>query len=292
MPEAAPPNPHAVREAYRLAAPCVLCPRRCGVDRLAGEAGFCGIGAPPLVSSIGPHFGEEPVLVGRGGSGTLFLAGCNLACVYCQNAEISHLRRGRPCDVTGLVKAMLDLQHAGCVNVNFVTPTHVAPWLLDAIVRARRAGCRLPVVWNCGGYESVEMLRRLDGWVDIYMPDVKYADPAVAERLSSAADYPSIVRDALREMHRQVGDLRTCDGVAARGLLVRHLVLPHGLAGSDQVIDFLATEISPQTTINVMAQYRPEYRAGEFAELSGFPDPDEVRRVQRLALDRGLRLAR
>jgi putative pyruvate formate lyase activating enzyme len=284
-------SPNPVEEAYAMLAPCRVCPRHCGVDRLNGERGFCGVGNRPVVSSAGPHFGEESCLVGRGGSGTIFLAGCNLGCVYCQNYDISHLRRGTAVDVDDLVQITLALQGRGCENINFVSPTHTAPALLDAIVRARAAGLKRPVVWNCGGYEAIDMLRLLDGHVDIYMPDVKYADSTTAERLSRAANYPTVVREAVREMHRQVGDLVLRDGVAVKGLLIRHLVLPAGLAGSEHVIDFLADGVSPNTFVNVMGQYRPEYQADRYDELTRCPTRKEIADVEAYAARRGLRLA-
>jgi len=186
---------------------------------------------------------------------------------------------------------MLSLQKRGCENVNFVSPTHVGPQLLEAIVRARAEGLTVPIVWNCGGYESVEMLERLDGHVEIYMPDIKYADDAVAQRFSSAKDYWTVVQQAIPEMHRQVGDLVIENGVARRGLLIRHLVLPGGLAGSEKVIDFLAERVSANTFINVMGQYRPEYRADHYPELARRPTREEIGRVERYAVRRGLRLA-
>lgn len=229
-----------VTQLWERTDPCRLCPRRCNVHRRVGEVGFCGIGAAPLVSSIGPHFGEESVLVGAGGSGTIFFAGCNLGCVFCQNYELSHLREGRRISIEQLTDAMLGLQQAGCININFVTPTHVAAPMAAAIELARGKGLRIPTVYNSGGYDSVETLKLLEGLIDIYMPDMKYADPKVAEGLSAAADYPQINFAAVKEMHRQVGDLRTENGIATAGLLVRHLVLPENLAASTEVIDFLA----------------------------------------------------
>ncbi|MBN1344503.1 MAG: radical SAM protein [Phycisphaerae bacterium] len=280
-----------LERAHGLLAPCRVCPRRCEVDRLEGQLGFCGVGADPLVSSSGPHFGEETCLVGRGGSGTIFLAGCNLGCVFCQNYDISHERHGVEMPAERIVDLMLRLERHGCENVNFVSPTHVGPQLLEAIIGARRAGLTVPIVWNCGGYESIEMLELLAGWVQIYMPDLKYADDAIAERFSAAKDYWRVVRAAVKEMHRQVGDLTTDNGVATRGLLVRHLVLPSGLSGSEAVIDFLADEVSPDTFINVMGQYRPEYQARRHPELTRCPTADEIDRARKHAQRRGLRLA-
>lgn len=277
--------------ARGLLAPCRVCPRRCGADRLSGEKGFCGVGVRPVVSSAGPHFGEETCLVGRGGSGTIFLAGCNLSCVFCQNHDISHDRQGSKVTPELIAETMLSLQRRGCENVNFVSPTHVGPQLLEAVICARANGLTVPVVWNCGGYESDEMLRLLDGHADVYMPDIKYADNGVAGKLSLAEDYWEIVRSAVKEMHRQVGDLTISGGVARRGLLIRHLVLPEGLAGSEDVIDFLADEISSNTFINVMGQYRPAYRAYEQPELSRAPTAREIDLAREYASARGLRLS-
>ena len=272
---------------------CELCPRRCRVDRLAGELGFCGTGADALFASAMPHFGEEDVLVGRNGSGTIFLAGCNLGCIFCQNYDISHERRGRPVAPEQIADAMLQLQERGCHNVNVVTPTHVTPQIRRAILLARDAGLRLPIVYNCGGYEALDTVRALEGFVDIYMPDAKYADREVARALSDAPDYPEVLFAALREMHRQVGDLATDGrGIATRGLLVRHLVLPNGLAGSAAILDFLARELSPRTYVNVMAQYRPCYRARECPEIGRPPTRAEFLEARGHAARLGLRLAR
>jgi putative pyruvate formate lyase activating enzyme len=258
----------AVR-AKELLTKCVLCPRGCGVDRTAGELGFCGTGDLAAVASYTPHFGEEAPLVGRSGSGTIFFCGCNLGCIFCQNYDISHLKRGSEVSPEELAAMMLALQKRGCHNINFVTPTHVVPQILDALVVARANGLNVPLVYNCGGYESLETLKFLDGVIDIYMPDVKYSDDTASEALSRAPDYWEVCRAALREMHRQVGDLRTDgEGVATSGLLVRHLVLPEGLAGTREVMRFLAEEISADTYVNVMEQYRPCYRADEDRRLT------------------------
>lgn len=264
------------RKARELLGCCTLCCRYCRVDRTKGETGICGIGEEAVVSSCGPHFGEEPPLVGCGGSGTIFLTGCNLKCVFCQNYEISHLRRGRAVSTDGLAAMMLELQSAGCHNMNWVSPTHQVPQLLDALVLAVEGGLSLPIVYNTGGYDSLDILRLLDGIVDIYMPDGKYGDNGPGKLYSGVPDYWDRCREALREMHRQVGDLDIrpiqCDGraanIAVRGLLVRHLVLPYGLAHTAEVAQFLATELSPNTYVNVMDQYRPEYRACDHPELS------------------------
>ncbi len=281
-----------IDQAYAMMSPCVVCPRECRVDRAAGETGFCGIAANPLVSSAGPHFGEEPPLVGYGGSGTIFFAGCNLGCVFCQNHDISHGRAGTAATVDAIADLMLRLEARGCHNVNFVTPTHVMPHVLDAVVRARDRGLQVPIVYNSGGYERLDALKLLDGVVDIYMPDAKYADATMAEQYSQAPDYPDVMRAALKEMHRQVGDLEIVDGVAVRGLLVRHLVMPNNVAGSREIIDLLADEVSPHTYVNVMEQYRPVFHADEHPAIARRPTHAEFMDAYRHAQQRGLRIAR
>lgn len=280
-----------IQKAYSRMDPCVLCPRQCRAHRLKGEEGYCGIGALPLVSSVGPHFGEESVLVGHGGSGTIFFAGCNLGCAFCQNYELSHHRAGRPATPAQLAEAMLHLQRIGCMNINYVTPTHVTPHIMEGIALARQKGLRLPTVYNCSGYESVDTLRLLEGFIDIYMPDAKFADAQTAFELCHARDYPDVMRAAIKEMHRQVGDLVIENGVARRGLLVRHLVMPNDLCRSLEVIDFLANEISPNTFINVMDQYRPMYQARQHPKIARHITPDEFSRVYLYAKSKGLRLA-
>ena len=267
---------------------CTLCPRTCKVNRSKGQIGFCGIGDMPVVSSVGPHFGEESVLVGRGGSGTIFFAGCNLGCIFCQNFDISHHRHGSQVTIEQLAQSMLGLQNYGCCNINFVTPTHVVPVIAAAIELARKSGLTLPTVYNTGGYDSIETLRLLDGFIDIYMPDMKYADSNVAKELSNAPDYPQINFAAVKEMHRQVGDLKLKDGVATRGLLIRHLVLPENLAGSFEILDFLADQISSKTTINVMDQYRPCFKASEHSQINRRPTRQEIESVRQCAIEKGL----
>jgi len=248
---------------------CCLCPRCCGVNRLAGEGGKCHITRQVIVSSCGPHFGEEAPLVGRYGSGTIFFTYCNLRCVFCQNYSISQLGEGIETEREELARMMLSLQAKGCHNINLVSPTHVVPFILDALELAVTMGLYLPLVYNSGGYDSVETLELLDGIVDIYMPDMKYSDEKTAEQLSGIKDYPLINRAAIREMHRQVGDLQIDEqGVAQRGLLVRHLVLPHRLAGTQEVVRFLAQEVSANTYLNIMAQYHPCHKAFDILQLA------------------------
>jgi putative pyruvate formate lyase activating enzyme len=231
------------------------------------KKGFCRSGKEAIISSYFPHFGEERELVGRWGSGTIFFTNCNLLCIYCQNYQISHLGEGVAVNVRRLANIMLHLQSIGCHNINLVTPTHFVPQIVDALILAIDGGLRIPLVYNCGGYESVQTLRLLDGIIDIYMPDIKYMDSAVAERFSNAADYPEVVKEAVLQMHTQVKDLVTEAGVAKRGLLVRHLVLPNRLAQTEEVVKFLAQNVSLNTYINIMAQYRPMYKAYKYKEL-------------------------
>jgi putative pyruvate formate lyase activating enzyme len=240
---------------------CRVCPNACGVDRLSGERGRCGIGAEVTVASASLHFGEEPQLVGAGGSGTIFLSGCSLECLYCQNSDISQSTWGRELSTQEAAGIMLDLEGRGAENINLVTPTH-QPRVFDALGAARSRGLRIPTVYNCSGYEDPEYLRRIEGLVDIYMPDIKYSSDEVGRRLSGVEEYWQWARRSVLEMHRQVGTL-TMDarGVGVRGLLVRHLVLPDDTAGSRAIIDFLVDDVSVATSINIMSQYRPAYRA-------------------------------
>ena len=280
----------AIQKAYALFKDCTVCARNCHVDRTAGELGYCKMPAKLVISSAGPHFGEESVLVGKGGSGTIFLAGCNLLCIFCQNHDISHDRRGESYSEEDCVKMMMRLKRIGCENINFVTPTHFAPLIMKAIDIARGKGLQVPIVYNCGGYESVEMLTLLEGFVDIYMPDIKFLNKEIAKRLCNAEDYPEIVKAATMEMHRQVGDLEIKDGTATRGLLVRHLVMPDDCGSTFEVIDFLAGEISSNTFVNVMGQYRPVYKAREVPQIDKYPSMHEIQSAREYALKKGLRL--
>jgi putative pyruvate formate lyase activating enzyme len=252
-----------IAELKRIAARCELCPRRCGVDRTAGEAGFCGAPAGLVLSSIFPHHGEEPPLSGTGGSGTVFFTHCTLKCLFCQNYQIAHEGEGRLFTENELAQKMLRLQSLGCHNINLVTATHFLPWLLPALRRAAGEGLRLPIVYNCGGYELPETIDLLKEVVDIWLPDMKYGDNAFARRYSAAPDYVEINQAAVRRMFRQVGPMRVDEhGIAERGLCVRHLVLPNGQSASFAVLDFLKHTFDPQEiTISLMAQYRPLYRA-------------------------------
>ena len=281
-----------VAAAYARLEACDLCARECGANRREGRAGAgCHTGERAVMSSYGPHFGEEAPLVGSGGSGTIFFTWCNLRCQFCQNYEISQEGEGHEVEPEDLARVMLTLQAQGCHNINLVSPSHVVPQMLAGLLIAAKAGLRLPLVYNTGGYDSLKTLALLDGVVDIYMPDMKYADSDVARRLSKVTDYPAANQAAVKEMHRQVGMLNVdAQGVARRGLLVRHLVLPEGLAGTDQIVRFLCDEISPNTYINVMAQYHPCYRAYDLPPLDRRPTVHEYAEAVRLAQEAGLRL--
>lgn len=264
---------------------CHVCPRHCEVNRLEGELGFCLVGARPFVASHGPHFGEEAPLRGRRGSGTIFFSSCNLRCLYCQNYEISHLREGTEITPQELADMMLGLQEMGCHNINLVTPSHQVPHILDGLLLAAEGGLRVPLVYNTSSYDDLETLRLLEGIVDIYLPDFKYADAAIALQYSKAPSYPDIAKAAIKEMHRQVGDLTLDEqGLAVRGILVRHLVLPGGLAGTAEVMRFLAEEVSKETYINVMDQYRPCYEALAYPPLN--------RRITEEEFDEAIRLTK
>lgn len=278
-----------IQKAGERLTACTLCPRRCGVDRTAGETGICKTGARAWISSYGPHFGEERPLVGANGSGAVFFTHCNLMCVFCQNFDISHEGDGVPVESERLASVMLELQHRGCHNINLVTPSHVVPQILSALELAIAGGLKIPLIYNSSGYDSVDTLRLLADVVDIYMPDFKFWDPEVARKTCDAPDYPDVARRALAEMHRQVGDLEIDDdGVARRGLLVRHLVMPQGMAGTPEVMRFLAETLSPRTYVNVMAQYRPCGDAEKVEALTGYPSRTEFEQAVAAAKAAGL----
>ena len=258
-----------IEKSYKLLSPCQVCPQNCGVNRLEGEKGFCHSGKEIIISSYNVHFGEEPPLVGNFGSGTIFFTNCNLRCVYCQNYPISQLGNGNKVSLSELAKIMLALQKRKCHNINLVTPTHFVPQILKSLKIAIKMGLRIPIVYNTSGYESVRTLKLLDGIVDIYLPDARYADNETARKYSSAPNYFEIMKKALKEMHRQVGDLvMEKIGIAHSGLIVRHLVLPEDLSGTKKIMHFIAKEISPHIYISLMAQYFPAYNAKQFPALS------------------------
>lgn len=270
-----------LKEAYQLLESCRVCPRQCGVNRLKGETGFCGMKFHPMVSSDNLHHGEEPPISGFKGSGTIFLTGCNLGCIFCQNYPISHLHHGIETKIPKLANMMLRLQKAGAHNINFVTPTHFVPQILGTLLIACQDGLHIPIVYNCGGYESMEALALLDGIVDIYMPDMKYSDSGMAEKYASASDYPEINRKAIQEMYRQVGDLHIDEnGIATKGLLIRHLVLPENISGTNEILRFIAEEISANTYISLMSQYFPAYKASAAPPLNRRITPDEYEKAK------------
>lgn len=277
-------------EAFEHLSCCDLCARKCGVNRRGRQLGVCRTGLRAKVSSYNPHLGEEDPLRGWCGSGTIFFTRCNLRCQYCQNHDISQTDAGREVEPQELAAIMRELQACGCHNINFVSPSHVVAQILAALALAARAGLRLPLVYNTGGYDSMSALKLLDGVIDIYMPDMKYAHSDHASRYSVARDYPQVNRAALKEMHRQVGDLQIDEnGLAQRGLLVRHLLLPDGLAGTPEILRFLAEEISPNTYLNLMDQYRPAYKAHLFPELNRPITAREYEAAVQIARKAGLR---
>ena len=277
------------QELWDILKSCELCPRQCGLDRHQTE-GFCQASSQLEVASHHPHFGEEAPLVGRGGSGTIFLTNCSLRCVFCINWEISQEGKGRPCTIDDLAEMMLDLQRRGCHNINVVTPTHYSPHIVRAIDTAAGKGLRLPIVYNTCGWERLEILKQLDGIVDIYLPDFKYAHGEMAAKYSSAARaYPEITKAALLEMHRQVGVAKPArDGLIYRGLMIRHLVMPNRIGGTKQVIEWIAENLPKDTYVNIMSQYTPMYKAFQFPEISRRITAEEYREAIRWAKEAGL----
>jgi putative pyruvate formate lyase activating enzyme len=273
----------------KILASCRLCPRACQVNRLNGEKGYCQAGAEVMISSAFAHFGEEPPLVGSHGSGTIFLTHCNLRCVFCQNYDISHRGEGRRISGSELAQLMIGLQQRGCHNINFVTPTHYVPQIVTALQKAIELGLTIPLVYNCGGYESLGVIKLLDGIIDIYMPDTKFAREWEAASYCNAPDYPRVLQKVLLEMHWQVGDLMLDEqGIAYHGLLIRHLVMPHGVAGTREIIAFIARRVSANSYVNIMDQYRPLYRAGEYPEIDRRITSREYREAIEIAKDAGL----
>jgi putative pyruvate formate lyase activating enzyme len=276
--------------AVESLASCIGCARHCHADRLGPKpASYCRTGRYAQVSSCFPHLGEENCLRGWNGSGTIFFTHCNLGCVFCQNYDISHEGQGREVTPRELAAMMLSLQRQGCHNINFVTPSHVVPQILEALVIAVENGLQIPLIYNTGGYDSLDTLRLLDGVVDIYMPDFKFWDSMIAEELTHAADYPEVARAALREMHRQVGDLEIDEeGLARRGVLVRHLVMPNDQAGTREIMKFLAEEISPDTYVNVMAQYQPAGTARQHPDIARNTTLEEYHDALQIAREAGI----
>ena len=268
---------------------CHVCPRHCAIDRIEGDLGFCLVGARPFVSSHGPHHGEEAPLRGWNGSGTIFFASCNLRCVYCQNYEISQLREGREVSAQELAGMMLSLQEQGCHNINLVTPSHQVPQIMEGLLLAAQKGLCIPLVYNTSSYDDLDTLRLLDGVVDIYLPDFKYADAEAGLKYSKVPAYPETAKTAIKEMHRQTGDLVIDErGLAVRGLLLRHLVLPGGLAGTAEIMRFIAEDVSMDTYVNIMDQYRPCWKAFNYPPLNRRITTDEFEEAVAAAKAAGL----
>jgi putative pyruvate formate lyase activating enzyme len=303
-----------IEKLFEILKNCEICPRKCHVNRLKGEKGYCQLGYLPMISAYHPHFGEETPLVGKYGSGTIFMTSCNLSCVYCQNYEISQLRIGKEVSFEELAEMMIKLQSLGCHNINFVTPTPQVPAILKSLEIAIEKGLKIPLVYNTSSYDSLEVLKLLYGIFDIYLPDAKYSNDKFAQKYSNAPNYFEIMKSAIKEMHRQVGDLiinskfknqnaklkfkiqnfekiqkEFSEEVALRGLIVRHLVLPNGLAGSEKIFEFIANEISKNTFINIMAQYWPAYKAHQYPELSRRITEKEFQEAINLAKKFGLK---
>ena len=278
-----------VEKTVNLMKQCQICPRRCKVNRLENEKGICKVGRLPMVSSYNPHFGEESPLVGTQGSGTIFITSCNLGCIFCQNYDISHLGEGYEISIERFAKMMIELQNIGCHNINFVTPTHVVPQILEALPIAVEMGLKIPLVYNTGGYDIIETLMIIEGIFDIYMPDFKFTDSDIANRFCKARDYPEVATKAIKEMHRQVGDLVINNhGIAERGLIVRHLIMPNELAGTRKVMHFLANEISKNTYVNIMDQYHPCGLAHKYPEINRRITTEEFSNAINIAREEGL----
>ncbi len=281
-----------VERGLRALESCEVCPRNCRVNRFADKFAVCKTGRFAVVGSYFAHFGEEDCLRGWKGSGTIFFSGCNLRCVFCQNFDISWQLRGAPAPPERLAQMMIELQEMGCHNINFVTPEHVVPQIIEALPYAVKAGLRLPIVYNTSAYDSLESLELLDGIVDIYMPDFKYWDSEMARKYSKAPDYPEVCRRTIKEMYRQVGDLVLGEqGLAKRGLLIRHLVMPEGIAGTREVMRWIARELSTHTYVNVMAQYYPAGKVspGEYPEINRRLKPSEYEQALDEAWRAGLK---
>ncbi|MBN2135232.1 MAG: radical SAM protein [Acidobacteria bacterium] len=268
---------------------CNICPHGCCIDRKNGEKGFCRTGIRPIISSFGPHFGEERELVGLGGSGTIFFTSCNLACQFCQNYDISQQDEGKEISIDRLGEIMLSLQKRGCENINLVTPTHQLHAIIEAIDIARTIGLSLPIVYNCGGYEKPETIQELKGYIDIYMPDFKWGDNKLGKKYSKADNYFDYASVSILEMYKQAGSLETnSSGIATKGLLIRHLVMPGMPENTEKVIDFIAENLPLDTYINIMAQYHPAYNAYSISGLHNRLTSEEYKKAIQYAREKGL----
>ena len=277
-------------ELWSIMKSCELCPRQCGAARLEGERGFCHASSQLEISSYHPHFGEERPLVGKSGSGTIFMTNCNLRCVFCINWQISQGGQGEPKSLEDMAEMMLRLQQIGCPNINIVTPTHYSPHIVRSLDIAAGKGLRIPLVYNTSGWERLEILEKLDGIVDIYLPDIKYADSEMADKYSSGAEtYPEVTKKAILEMFRQVGTAKPADnGLMFSGLMIRHLVMPNGVSGTKKVIEWIADKLPKDTYFNIMSQYRPMYKASDYPEIDRRLSKDEYNDVVKWAEKAGL----
>jgi putative pyruvate formate lyase activating enzyme len=277
-------------ELWEMMKSCSLCPRKCGTNRLVGDDGFCGASSQLEISSYHPHFGEEKSLVGKRGSGTIFFTNCGLRCVFCINWQVSHGGAGTAASVEDMAQMMLELQEMGCHNINFVTPTHYSPHIVLAVDKAAKKGLRLPLVYNTCGWERPEIIKKLDGIVDIYLPDFKYSSGEMAGKYSSDAEtYPEMTKAALLEMHRQVGVAKPAsDGLMYKGLMIRHLVMPNRVGGTKGVIEWIAEHLPKESYFNLMSQYRPMYKAFDYPDISRRITREEYAEAVRWAKEAGL----
>lgn len=280
-----------VKSLKQMLENCVLCPHQCEVNRLKGERGYCKTLDKAVVSGVQPHFGEEDELVGIYGSGTIFFSYCNMKCAFCQNYEISYCGEGEEADANKLAEMMLYLQKKGCHNINLVSPSHIVPQIVEAIFIAAQKGLNIPIVYNSNGYDLTDTLRFLDNIVDIYMPDIKFSDDAIAQKYLGVKNYYTIAKAAVKEMHRQVGNLKTDNrNIAYKGLLIRHLVMPENLAGTEKIMKFIANELSKDTYVNIMAQYYPTHKAFDYEEISRRITRQEYEKAVNYALSAGLNI--
>lgn len=280
-----------IHQAFNILANCELCPRKCHVNRLEDKKGYCHTGRFARIDSYGPHHGEEKVLRGKRGSGTIFFSWCNMSCVYCQNWPISQKGEGHDVTDEEIAQIMLELQDMGCHNINLVSPTHVVPQILNAIYIAAQNGLRLPIVYNTGGYDALETIELLNGVIDIYLPDMKYTDDHHAKVYSNAPNYTFYNLIAVKEMYRQVGRLKLNDeGIAERGLLIRHLILPNNISGTERLLEILRQEFKDGVDINIMSQYHPEYKAHEYEELMDYIETQELYAAIKKAVQYGFNL--
>jgi len=276
-------------ELYHIMENCTLCPRDCRINRLKGEIGFCGVNGRPVISSYFAHFGEENVIKGTKGSGTIFLTGCNLKCVFCQNFRISQLMEGSETTIENIAGMMIELQDRGCHNINFVTPTHQIAFIIEALEIAIDKGLKLPLVYNTGGYDHLKIIKKLDGIFDIYLPDFKFFSSEIAKRYTAAPDYPENVKSIIKEMYKQVGPLKTKNNIAEKGFIIRHLIMPNAVKDSKKIMDWIKENI-PKATVNIMGQYMPYFKARDYPEINRPLEREEYEEVLKYAKGIGINI--